>query len=156
MLSFRQQNASSHDSGTVTLIPTIRLRHTAIQRNIRCLLAYHYHRLSLLRKMRWEFGSTLPNDIKDNLSSSEIDWFSKYSNNLAKYMRTLGETGLNLAMDFKPPKSLYIEVRCLVDYGNYELNDGSVILLKKNTRHFLPRSECEEMIKQGVFEHIVE
>lgn len=106
--------------------------------------------------MRWEFGNTLPNDIKNNLSQTENEWFGTYSTNLGKYMRSLGENGLNLAVDFKPPKSLYIEVRCLVDYGNFELNDGSVILLKKHTRHFLPRHECEEMIKQGVFEHIIE
>lgn len=106
--------------------------------------------------MRWEFGNTIPSDIKDNLSQAESDWFTNYSNNLGKYMRSIGENGLNLAVDYKPPKSLYIEVRCLVDYGHFELNDGSVIFLKKNTRHFLPRNECEEMIKQGVFEHITE
>ncbi len=26
----------------------------------------------------------------------------------------------------KPPKSLYIEVRCLVDYGEFETEDGGV------------------------------
>lgn len=106
--------------------------------------------------MRWEFGSVLPNEIKVNLSNSEKEWFTKYSNNLAKYMRTIGDGGLNLVMHSKPPKSLYLEIRCLVDYGNFELNDGNVILLKKNSRHYLPRTECEEMIKQGIFEHIVE
>lgn len=105
--------------------------------------------------MRWEFGSTLPTEIKDNLSASEADWFAKYSNNLAKYMRSIGESGLNLITDAKPPKSLYIEVRCLVNYGDFELNDGSILYLKKNSRHFLPRTECEELIRQGVFEHIV-
>lgn len=105
--------------------------------------------------MRWQFGSILPPDVKANLSQSEIDWFSKYSSNLVHYMRTIGDEGINLAVDLKPPKSLFIEVRCLTDYGQFELNDGSVLLLKKNGRHYLPRSECEELIRQGVLEHVV-
>lgn len=133
----------------------MKIRHAAVKRNIRCLMAYHYNRIRCLRTMRWEFGSILPADIKSNLSPSEVEWFSKYSRTLAGYMRSIGEDGVNLAVDLKPPKSLYIEVRCLVDYGKFELNDGSVILLKKDSRHYLPRSECEELIRQGIFQHIV-
>lgn len=106
--------------------------------------------------MRWEFGSTLPVEIKGNLSPAESNWSVKYSNMLAKYMRSLGEDGgVNLTVDMTPPKALYIEVRCTVDYGQFELSDGSVLLLKKNGRHYLPRNECEELIRQGIFEHIV-
>lgn len=108
-----------------------------------------------LRTMRWEFGSVLPQDIKTNLSSDEIEWFTKYSRNFAKYMTSIGEHGLNLCLDLRPPKSLYIEVKCLMDYGKFELSDGTVLLLKKDSRHYLPRSECEELITQGVFQHIV-
>ncbi|KAF5306207.1 hypothetical protein FQR65_LT07484 [Abscondita terminalis] len=136
--------------------PTIRARHAGVQRNLRCLLAYHYNRMRCLRTMRWEFGSILPPDIKSNLSSSEANWFSTYSSILAKYMRTIGDDGgLNLVINLNPPKTLYIEVKCLVDYGEYELSDGSVLLLKENSRHFLPRVECEDLIRQGVFQHIV-
>ena len=106
--------------------------------------------------MRWEFGSLLPPDIKANLSPSETTWFSEYSNALAKYMRGIGSFGgVNLCGDLKPPKSLYIEVKCLVDYGKHQLNDGSVILLKKDNRYYLPRTECEEFIRLQIFEHIV-
>ncbi|XP_030756409.1 DNA replication complex GINS protein PSF1-like [Sitophilus oryzae] len=137
------------------LYPTLRIGSAAVKRNIRCLLAYHYNRLRTLRTMRWQFGSILPPDIKTNLSSDEIDWFSKYSSCLGKYMRSIGEDGLNLCLDLRPPKSLYIEVKCLIDYGKFELSDGTVLLLKKDSRHYLPRSECEELITQGVFHHIV-
>lgn len=82
--------------------------------------------------MRWECGSILPVDIKSNLSSGESRWFSKYSAALAKYMQSIGDNGgLNLAVDLNPPKALYIEVKCLSDYGRYELSDGSILLLKK-------------------------
>lgn len=137
------------------MLSTIIIRHAAVKRNIRCLMVYHYARLKSIRTMRWEFGSILPSDIKTNLSTAETEWFSKYSRSLASYMRSIGDEGINLMVDLKPPKSLYIEVRCLVDYGKFELSDGTVVLLKKDGRHYLPRSECEELIRQGVFQHIV-
>lgn len=138
-----------------TNMPAVRIRHETVTRNVRCLLAYHYNRIRSIRTMRWEFGSILPADIKANLNSSELEWFSQYSSVLAKYMRSIGDRGINLAVDLKPPKSVYIDVRCLVDYGRFELSDGSVLLLKKNSMHYLPRAKCEELITQGVFEHIV-
>lgn len=131
------------------------MRHAIIKRNLRCLLAYHYNRLNIIRTMRWEFGSILPADIKASLSLKEIEWFTKYSRSLGRYMCTIGENGVNLSLHLKPPKSLNIEVICLVDYGRYELTDGTVILLKKDTRHFLPRNECEELIRKGVLKHIL-
>lgn len=142
-------------SGNLSLVPTIKCRHSAIRRDIRCLLSYHYNRLRCLRNMKWEFGGLLPSDIKENMSHSEVEWMNKYSNMLAKYMRSVGDEGVNLTLNLKPPKSLYVEVRCLVDYGRLELNNGAILLLKKNSRHFLPRAESEELIRQGVLEHIV-
>jgi GINS complex subunit 1 len=88
----------------ISYIPTVKIRHAAIKRNLRCLLAYHYNRIKCLKAMRWQFGSILPPDVKVNLSQSEIEWFSKYSNSLVQYMRTIGEGGINLAVDLKPPK----------------------------------------------------
>ncbi|CAG9856610.1 unnamed protein product [Phyllotreta striolata] len=145
---------STIDGSESLLLNTIRIRNGASKRNIRCLMAYHYNRLKCLRTMRWEFGSILPPDIKANLSSDELEWFSNYSKTLVNYMKSIGEDGINLAVDLKPPKALYIEVQCLVDYGRFELSDGTMLLLKKNSRHYLPRSECEELIRQGVFKHI--
>lgn len=105
--------------------------------------------------MRWQFGAVIPNDIKSNLCDPEISFFNKYSQSLAKYMRTVGDTiTLNLTEDSKPPKSLYIEVRCLTEYGKFELEDGEVILLTRNSQHYLPRVQCEHLVRQGVLKHI--
>lgn len=135
---------------------SVKVRHLAIKRNKRLLLAYYYNRMKKIRAMRWQFGSTLPADIKENLSVSEQAWFNNYSKSLAKYMRSVGEEdGLDLMQDMKPPKTLYMEVRCLQDYGRIELDDGTSILLRKNTQHLLPRSLCETLIRQGVLEHIL-
>ncbi|KAM9803720.1 DNA replication complex GINS protein PSF1 isoform 2-T2 [Neosynchiropus ocellatus] len=47
------------------------------------------------------------------------------------------------------------EVRCLKDHGEFEVDDGTVVLLKRNSQHFLPRWKCEQLIRQGVLEHVV-
>ena len=63
-------------------------------------------------------------------------------------------TGMDLTIDQDPPKSLYIEVRCVQDHGELETDDGTVIMLKKNTQHFLPRSQVEPLIRQGILQHV--
>ncbi|KAJ2942560.1 hypothetical protein O0L34_g2028 [Tuta absoluta] len=138
---------------------TVQVRHTALERNKRCLLAYLYSRMEKIKTLRWEFGSVLPPDVRELLSDNEYEWFSKYSTNLASYMRSLGQdigySGIDLTENLKPPKTLFIEVLCLVDYGKLELEDGDVIMLKKNSRHFLPTSECQTLIRQGILKQIL-
>lgn len=133
------------------------LRHAALERDKRCLLAYLYHRANKIRAMRWEFGAVLPPDLKANLCAPEQAFFSKYNKALATYMRSVGtgnSGGVDLMTDHTPPKGLYVEVRCLQDYGELETDDGSIVMLNKNTQHFLPRSQCEQLIRQGVLEHV--
>lgn len=136
------------------------LRHAGLERNKRCLLAYLNHRSEKIREMRWQFGAILPLDVKANLCEAEQTFFAQYNRNLADYMRSVGSDcesggGVDLMTDQTAPKSLYVEVRCVQDYGQLEMEDGSIILLKKNTQHFLPRSQCEQLIRQGVLEHVV-
>nr|XP_006003706.1 PREDICTED: DNA replication complex GINS protein PSF1 isoform X2 [Latimeria chalumnae] len=115
-----------------------------------------YDRLLRIRALRWEYGSVLPSALKFHMSAEEMQWFNQYKKSLATYMRSLGgDEGLDLTQDMKPPKSLYIEVRCLKDYGEFEIDDGTTILLKRNSQHFLPRWKCEQLIRQGVLEHVL-
>ncbi|PSN33854.1 DNA replication complex GINS protein PSF1 [Blattella germanica] len=86
----------------------------------------------------------------------QVLWFNNYSKSLANYMKTIGDNhGLDLTQDVEPPKSLYIEVRCLIDYGKFELDNGEFVFFKKNSQHLLPRSSCEHLIRQGVLEHVL-
>ncbi|XP_027745035.1 DNA replication complex GINS protein PSF1 [Empidonax traillii] len=151
-----QADVSEAKSGRTDLIFLIRFRHCCLLRNQRCLLAYLYDRLLRIRALRWEYGSVLPNTIQFHMSAEEVEWFNRYKKSLATYMRSVGgEEGLDLTQDIKPPKSLYIEVRCLKDHGEFEIDDETTILLKKNSQHFLPRWKCEQLIRQGVLEHIL-
>ncbi|XP_049928034.1 DNA replication complex GINS protein PSF1 [Epinephelus moara] len=142
--------------GRADLIPSIKLRHCCLLRNQRCVAAYLYDRLLRIRALRWEYGSVLPANVRFHMCAEESEWFSQYKKSLASFMRSVGGgDGLDITQDMKPPKSLYIEVRCLKDHGEFEIDDGTVILLKKNSQHFLPRWKCEQLIRQGVLEHVV-
>ncbi|KAK6636037.1 hypothetical protein RUM43_009689 [Polyplax serrata] len=143
------------DTNTQDTIPNIALRHAALERNERCALAYMHNRLQRIRKMRWDLGCLLPPEVKMNLSNGELKWVKTYSKLLASYMTTIGDgIGLNITQDIKPPKSFYIEVKSNENYGRFEMECGSVVMLKKNGVYHLQRSECEVLVRQGILEHI--
>uniref|UniRef100_A0A1A9WCI0 DNA replication complex GINS protein PSF1 n=1 Tax=Glossina brevipalpis TaxID=37001 RepID=A0A1A9WCI0_9MUSC len=143
-------------SGDRTLWPLLNFRHAALQRNKRCLLTYLHQRLLRIRALRWEFGPIIPSDIKSQLCEPEVAYFNSYAKSLASYMRSIGDgQGLDLTVDLRPPKSLYIEVRCLKDFGKFELDDGEIVHLKKNSQHYLPRSQVEPLIRQGILQHAI-
>ncbi|XP_053949813.1 DNA replication complex GINS protein PSF1-like [Anastrepha ludens] len=149
------QAANYSTSGDRTLWPLLNYRHAALQRNKRCLLTYLYQRLLRIKTLRWEFGPIIPADIKASLCEPEVNFFNTYSKSLASYMRSIGDgQGIDLTGDLRPPKSLYIEVRCVEDYGKFELEDGEVIYLKKNSQHYLPRAQVESLVRQGILQHI--
>lgn len=56
-----------------------------------------------------------------------------------------------VSQDLKPPKDLFVEVRVLKDYGEIVTDKGTVNL-KKNTVHYLRRTDVELLIRQGVLE----
>lgn len=53
--------------------------------------------------------------------------------------------------DQQPPKDLFIEVRVLKSVGKI-MTDAGEVRLDKNTVHFLPRSDVELLVRQGVLE----
>ncbi|XP_017491651.1 PREDICTED: DNA replication complex GINS protein PSF1-like isoform X2 [Rhagoletis zephyria] len=115
------QAANYSTSGDRTLWPLLNFRHAALQRNKRCLLTYLYQRLLRIKALRWEFGPIIPADIKASLCEPEVNFFNTYSKSLASYMRSIGDgQGIDLTGDLRPPKSLYIEVRCVEDYDNIQ------------------------------------
>ena len=149
-----QREVRATTDGEQGLFSGIQLRHACLERNQRCLLAYAYNRLRTLRDVRWDMGSVLPEEVRLCLCEQEVQWFSSYNRLLATYMRSVGGGMLDLTLHTSPPKSLYIEVRCLLDYGEFETEDGTVVQLRKGSQHNLPRSQCEHLIRQGVLEHV--
>jgi GINS complex subunit 1 len=75
-------------------------------------------------------GAVLPEEIRENLAPYEVQWFVHYCDTLAEYMSRLNEQkGLDLTLYRNAPKCLYVQVRCLLNYGDFELDDGTVVVL---------------------------
>jgi GINS complex subunit 1 len=110
-----------------------------------------------LKRLRWQLGqlAEMPDCVRINMSDDEVQWFTRYAANLGLYMRRLNAgTGLDLTVGYKPPKQLYVQVRCLIEYGDYDLDDGTTVVLSRGSTHFLQRSQCEKLIQTGVLEQI--
>ncbi|XP_076314610.1 DNA replication complex GINS protein PSF1-like [Tachypleus tridentatus] len=150
-----QRDVTASVNEEIQLHTTVQLRHSVLLRNKRCLLTYLFTRLMYLKKLRWAFGSILPSDVRSNLSESEYHWFMSYNKALATYMSSIGDgMGIDLQQHLQPPKSFYIQVRCLQDFGDFETAEGTKVVLTKNSIHLMQRSQCEKLIHQGILEHI--
>ncbi|KFM59344.1 hypothetical protein X975_16979, partial [Stegodyphus mimosarum] len=149
-----QIDVNASINGEVQCHAAVQLRHAVLLRDKRCILAYLYNRLQMIRDIRWGFGAVLPPDVRSCLSEAEVNWFTSYNRTVANYMTSIGGVGIDLFLHLQPPKSLYIQVRCLCDYGDFETSDGNTVVLTKNSTHFLQRTDCEKLIHQGILEHI--
>uniref|UniRef100_A0A914C4M0 DNA replication complex GINS protein PSF1 n=1 Tax=Acrobeloides nanus TaxID=290746 RepID=A0A914C4M0_9BILA len=141
--------SSIHDDPKMQLC---RARQNCIEHIKRLCLTYLTVRLDRLKSLRWKHGGLLPFKIKNNLSPSETEWLNGYSRMLAEFQQSIGDNGVNLFGHIHPPKSLHIHVRALSDYGEFELSDGTTIILKKNSLHYIPREDCDTLLKQGILE----
>ncbi|CAI4222543.1 unnamed protein product [Auanema sp. JU1783] len=141
-----------NSGGTQESLQINAYRHEVIKFVIRCCSAYVNERGKRIKSYRWKYGGVLPMTVKNNLCESEIEFFNKYCTNLATFQVALGENGLDLMRYTHPPTTLYLQVRVLMDYGQFETSDGNIVMLKKSSIHSLPRQDCELLIKQGVFE----
>ncbi|CAF2026785.1 unnamed protein product [Rotaria magnacalcarata] len=147
---------NSSTNSAPTLMPTISIRHAAIQRIKRCLLAYAYHRMNKIKSFRWSLGPVLPEYIRNNLSIDEIEFFSNYNQTLSSYMRSIGNNhSLDLTSFMIPPKKLFAHIKCIQEYGPYETSDGTIIQLTFNSEHYVLTLDAEHLIQRKIAEHIV-
>eukprot|EP01035_Chromulina_nebulosa_P037766 gene37766-50980_t len=120
-------------------------------RNHRYILSYLNHRLEKIRKLRWETGAVLPDRIKqDTLSLRENDYFINYNTILSDYFSNIG---MDLTNDLEPPKELLIEIRVLKSCGEL-MTEGGPIRLDVGSTHFLRRVDVEQLVRQGIVEHV--
>ncbi|WKY04306.1 hypothetical protein Q1695_005366 [Nippostrongylus brasiliensis] len=120
----------------------------------RCCLAYLRARSACVRSFRWKIGGILPPSVRNELCEAEIEFFDGYCGALAEFQQSLGENGVNLLLCTHPPKTNYIQVRIVKNYGRFETSDGYVVNLLLHSTHSLPRNDCELLIRQGFMELI--
>jgi hypothetical protein len=86
----RLSGAEGGDASThaLTVVQNFTLR-----RHKRCLIVYHSARCARVEALRWNTGAVLPPAARDNLCSSEVDYFKAYSEAVSRY---LDKAGLDL------------------------------------------------------------
>ena len=105
-----------------------------IKRNKRCALAYVESRASRIKRLRWEIGPLLPEDILRNLSNSEKTFLSEYDKLLTDYKTNtcvdvtadLSRTGSVIGVEitdpglgyFTSPPLITFEDPCNQGYGS--------------------------------------
>lgn len=57
---------------------------------------------------------------------------------------------IDLTVDLKPPRDLFIEVKVNDDYGTMTLPESGEITLKRNSTLHLRRSDVDQLIKKGM------
>ena len=69
-----------------------------LDRNRRYLLSYYLHRLEKIRDLRWKTGAVLQDEVRERLSTTEMEYYSSYNNILSAYNLSLG---LDLSTDME-------------------------------------------------------
>jgi len=128
------------------------VHHQTILRNKECALLYFRERLATLTRLRLEAGLVLPDELRANLGSNEKAFFADYDALYSEYAR---DVGLDLRAASRPPKDLYVEVRCNADCGEIVTEHSGVVRLDKGTSHFLRYADVEQLISQGMLQHVV-
>lgn len=155
----RLVEAAHNPDGTPA--PEIILYIAIINRNKRCLLAYHTHRLARLKALFWAAGGALhlllstaapgPADVRAKLSPHEVDFLRSYGESVLTFAN-----GLDVDLFppvLHPPKDLHVAVRVARECGVIQTEVGAIDF-KKGHRYHVRRSDVEHLIVQGFLEEV--
>ncbi|KAF8874439.1 hypothetical protein BD779DRAFT_1678762 [Infundibulicybe gibba] len=138
--------------------PALYIIQTAINRNKRCLLAYHAHRVDRLRDLYWSVGGALPHilsnqDIRSKLSPHEVDYMRQYNHSVMEFRSEFSHELDITASITNPPKDLHVLVRVVKDCGVIQTELGSIDF-QKGQRFMVRRADIEHLIVQGYLEEV--
>jgi GINS complex subunit 1 len=138
--------------------PSLLIIQTTINRNKRCLLAYHVHRTSLLQDLYWKCGGALPHllsdpEIRSKLSPHEVDFLRQYNDSLLTYRGEFSSELDIMSGIEKPVKEINVRVRVRRETGVVQTENGSIDF-KPGERYVVRRADVENLIVQGYLEEI--
>lgn len=138
--------------------PPLLIIQTAINRNKRCLLAYHSHRVDRLRDMYWAVGGALPHilsnqDIRSKLSPHEVDYLRQYNSSVMEFRSEFSHELDITASITNPPKDLHVLVRVVRDCGIIQTELGSIDF-QRGQRFMVRRADIEHLIVQGYLQEV--
>ena len=138
--------------------PQLLIYQTAIARNKRCLLAYHAHRLDLLRDLYWSAGGSIPHilsngELRARMSPHEVDFLKMYGESVIRYRGEFtNELDITASVE-RPPKDLHVLVKVVRDCGVVQTEVGSIDF-RKGQRFMVQRADIEHLITQGYLEEV--
>ncbi|ORX66571.1 GINS complex, Psf1 component [Linderina pennispora] len=133
-----------------------------IERNKRCLMAYHRKRAEFLQSLLWAVHlapTMVPQNVSQRLAPEEQNYAREYAKLNMKYRDSVEATlcpndSLDWALNGEvPPRDLLIEVRVHRDCGEIVTQSG-IVNLQAGTQHYLCRSDVEHLLTIGYLEHI--
>ena len=127
------------------------VHHQRVLRNKECALFYLRERLEVLTRLRCEAGSNLPRNVRRHCSPQESQFNAAYDQLYQDFCRA---SRLDPRDSLKPPRDLYVEVRCNVDCGDVQTKHSGTVRMDKGTSHFLRRADVEQLIAQGLVTHV--
>ena len=150
---YGNNNESSKPS--MSARPSILLHNIAVQRNKRCLLAYHHHRMEIIKSIQRAKGVE-NNNANDAFAASsapistnaqEVAFAREYATLREAYSSKVFE------LDLLPPTSHMLQVRVLREAGQVVLPDsGKVVNMTKGACLFLDRADAKDFLKQGILQ----
>jgi GINS complex subunit 1 len=138
--------------GPETLCPPA-LVQSMVERDKRCLLAYHSHRIDQLKDFYWAKGGALPlilndPDLRSKLGPHEVDFLREYSQMVGDWRSEVIDV-VDLAMGVdRPPKDLNVSVVVTKECGVVSTESGEIDF-QKGHRYLVRKSEVEHLILQG-------
>jgi len=143
-------NSSTSSKPSMSARPSILLHNTAIQRHKRCLLAYHHHRMEIIKEI--QRAKIAENDVYTSSNKAPISTNAQEVNFARDYAKLREAYSSNVfELDVLPPTSHMVQVRVIREAGQVVLPDsGRVVAMSKGACLFLDRADAKDFLKQGI------
>ena len=128
--------------------PSILHQNERIQRQKRYLLAYHRHRMELLKEQQHPGagGTSTGGGGGGAANAQEVEFQNDYRELRALYAEQVFE------LDAVPPTSHMVQVRVLRDMQQVVLESGRAVTFTKGSWLYLPRADVLEFLRDGTLE----
>lgn len=160
------------DDGTSTQLT---MTAVALQRNKRAVVVYHHQRMQTIVEAFWNkagivsaaFGAQT--DTRKKMGPQDERFAKGYADLCLRYKTSMlgvideedddDDDDAVQIMDatelfgsLRPPKDVYISVRCLQDIGEVETPSGAKLSLNKGSLYYVAREDVEDLITLGALE----
>ncbi|KAJ6453606.1 GINS complex Psf1 component [Mycena sanguinolenta] len=139
--------------------PSLIILTRVVHQNKRCLLAYHSHRLGIIRTAYWEAGGAMAHVLaahQHEMSSNEIEYLRGLHDSVVQYRDALSATDvvdLTMGIEEPPRESVFTTVETVIEPGPLYIESG-LIDFKVGQRYILLKHDIEHLILQGYLREV--